>query len=732
MNRPLLFSLAFTALMGFILIGAGSGGSVGFGVAQSVELQEVNQPLSNVTASPEDLIFMIASTTGAYATVPEHGQARYEVTVTDVSPEGARGIAAQIPVRCVLDNQTEVERGWSIGIPQVGRLDRNEERTITITISPGASPEPRIYRAEISCHAGSPLHREIGRFVLSAKVDVFERFTLTPAGPPPRVGPDELTTFKVNVVNRGNTDVTYVGKVDAPEGWVLQSVPPVVVPAGENLEVEIQGLSPREKIWYREAAPVVVSYWPSGSPEQTQQQFIPVTLHGLYLHPALISGILLGLLAVAMLFLLLVYARRTVEEQVLGKPVPPWRIPIEREYLVRLEKEDPDEFYIVRYHLMVEEHESALLWFKHFKHATRKDRKHERAWLKKKEKMEAKTGRLERRHGRMKAFVAWRLRRVPRRRRRRLARLDKKLHHDQWKEQRKLLKVHRKSVKRIDEIHSKRKKRLEKDHGAQFAKEEKRIAKENRKRVKRGEDSLPLPEEHELQIADPDFPQVVEVPILPVQESRFAVRAERMNARFNRKIARRTTRAQKKLGKKKARLEKKTERLKAKVPPEPVGELYRVDEFVPEEDVVVEDARPVYQRALRIPPMETRDALKRRRLVYKSKIAQAKNANDPERVERLKQEYAQERARLLGTPVPKQKREAVKKKKAVKPEKNVADEDAGGGPLRLKRRRGGKGVEGGKEGSGDGAVDAANQGSKDQASISEKDGSSRGERSTEE
>lgn len=596
-------------------------------------------------SSHRDTIHIVAEPELVYQEISEGGVVHFPIHLRDESWEGMV-LGGSTPTRCTVDRNTTDAKQWGAVRRGSANIGRDDEATVYVTVSAGIRASPEFFTVDVTCTAGG---EEIASFPLTTRMQEYDYITLFRLDPPLTLKPEESFTYSLEVTNNGNRDRVFRGSVETPEGWTLTYPRSLSIPAGQSEIVEITGKAPRDKLWYiYDSSLVEVTYWPDTSPNKAQTENIPFTVNGFYLHPALIPLILLGILSVFLLVLLVAFARRTVEEELLGKPIPPWRIPVEREYLKRLEKEDPDEFYIVRHHLMVEEHASALLWFNHFKGATKKDRRLERRWLKKKKKVGTKNARLEARHERLESRTGRRLRVLPTRRRRVLARLAKKALRDQWREQRKLLKIHRKSVKKIDGLHAKQAKAVEKRHAGEHQKEFKRIERENKKRLKKGEEPLALPDESALEIPEPEFPAVVEVPITPAKQSRYAALAARKNDRFKRRIKRRSSRAGQKIGKKSDKKHERSVRLRENLPPEPETHLYATDEFVSEEQVVVEDARNPMMRLVNLPDMETRDQLNRRRNVYKAAVRKAKEAKDEGKVAKLKSDWEEEKKRLLG------------------------------------------------------------------------------------
>lgn len=603
----------------------------------------------NVTVPQRDAILSVSVLPeSTYAEIPAGGNVRYTLKGEDHRFQGVGLAGGSIQVKCRTTPVDEDTLGWSVNQPGIRLLSGNGDTFETdFQVSTLSRPRPDLFVVDVQCVGlGAMGGAVISEFQIGTRVEPYS-FMQIRSSDVPSTQPNENFQTMFTIDNRGNRDKLFHGEIKAPPGWDLAYPATVWVPAGGSKDVVISGVAPNDKLYYRyETGLMEVKYWPEDNEGMAQTRSIPATVNGFYLHPALMPLILLGTLAIVMAVFLIVYARRTVEEQVLGKPIPPWRIPIERQSLKRLEREDPDEFYIVRYHLMEEEHQSALLWYRHYKHATRKDRKLERKYLKKANKVEGRVERLNNRQKSLKKRVARRLRVLPARRRRRLAAMEQKALSLQWKEQRGLLKIHKKSVRRIDKLHADKSKKNEKRVAAVFEKEYKKAEKENKKRIKQGLDPLPVPEEPKSETPPPEFPSVVEVPIQGAADSRLTVKFERLNARFNRRIVKRSRRAKRKMDKKASKADQKEVRFKNQIPVRPSTHLYDEDNFVPEHEVVVEDSRPVVNRMLNLPTLEEGDELRRRRSVYRVKIKEASRQEDDREVERLKGQWQEEKSRL--------------------------------------------------------------------------------------
>jgi hypothetical protein len=621
-------------------------GLLGEAVAQIPDVPDVPEAPEGGTGTG---VSIVAYTENAFAQLSENQIAAFTVTIVDQSLESTTAHTSAIPLRCEVVNQTAFERGWSVSYSSPGFITRNQVKTTEVFIGSGVRPAPMEVQVEMACRAGGPVDREIGRFTLTARADVYQRFSLQPVGVVEEARPDSDITIRVRVQNSGNEHTRFIGAVTAPEGWSFSDPPTVMVPPESSVVIEIQGFTPRDQLYYYKSANSIgVTYWPEGQENMEQSLFIPATVNGLYLHPGLVPLVVLGMLAGLMLLLLAIFARRTLEEQILGKPMPPWRIPVEREHLKRLEAEDPDEFYIVRYYLMVEEHRSALLWYHHYKRATRKDRKRERLWLRRKKKVDRRVDRIQRRRARLEERLA-KVEAAPAAAlARRQRRLEAKALRLAWREQRRLLRIHRRSVRRVDRLHGRRVKALEKAHRREAARELKRVAAENKKRAKKGEELLPAPEVAPLVVPEPQYPDLVEVPIPAVAESVLAVRHERLVRRAERQRRAAEARAGRKRTRRGARFDRKVERQVARLPPEPTTHLYDADEFLSEDEVIVQSDRSAVERLLRVPSLEDRDQLRRRRLVMLARVKAAKERGDADAVAAIRAEWREEKRALLG------------------------------------------------------------------------------------
>lgn len=648
----------------------------------------------------DQTVVIQASPERGFARVGENDLAVFPVRFTDASVQGTEFAAAGIPIRCDVVNQTAGASNWAFIPSAIPALKRHQSFTVDFNVATGPRPSPEFFATVLECRAGYPVDDVIGRFTLRAQAEEYVYMTMSPGPPLGTVGPDEQVEFQFTLSNSGSHPKRFNGRVEAPDGWMFPNPPAIVVEPGESKVVNITGWSPRDKMVYiSEAQPVRIFYAPDGAEGKEQLVFYSVTMQGVYLHPAIVPFTLLALTLLGVFLWLAILTRRHIEEQILGKPVPPWRIPEEQAYLAELEKEDPDEFYTVRYYLMVEEHRSALLWYEAFKKATKKDRKKETKWVKLKNKQEAKAERVggkldkvDRKFDRKVKFARWR-------EGRKVKKLQRK--HDRFlaKGQKKIDKKHAKRVKKIEKRHAKTVAKAMKKHDKLVAKETKSVEKENKKRAKRDEGPLPMPELEAPTFDDPVLPEREVLEETGLDKGRYAPKLEKLNGRFDRKVDRIERRRAKKKDRKAEKVERKKGKILDKIPPEPETNLYQENRFVPEDEAVIEEDRSPLERILHVPTLEERERARRRRMVYLAKRQELKEAGDEEALAQLEAEYKAEKkglsdearadavsekeAKAIAKAEAKAKRKAVKeraKELAKEAEEEAAHAEAGPGP----------------------------------------------------
>lgn len=197
-----------------------------------------------------------------------------------------------------------------------------------------------------------------------------------------RAGPDDLVQFRVRVVNTAFWPGFYrvsATVFDAPgitgSEITVHGAGDYYLQAGEERVIDLSFIAPREKFWYRgDPATILIEVTPTNG-GAIQSDVHVVEISGIYVSGNLFFLILAMLGQLALLLFFIVFAKRAYERRYLGRPLPPWEIPRERERLRQLKEEDPRAHYVTRYFLMEEEYQSALLWFYAFKKTSKRQLK---------------------------------------------------------------------------------------------------------------------------------------------------------------------------------------------------------------------------------------------------------------------------------------------------------------------------------------------------------------------
>lgn len=199
----------------------------------------------------------------------------------------------------------------------------------------------------------------------------------------PLAGPDEIITLEMDVTNKGLVDRTYTVVPTNNKCNLFISDATFIVPGLETKSITVQLVTPSDKWFYlQETCLVSLVVEDTATGRQSNSVPVQVKIQGAYVDPGWIinTGIVLAIVGAIVWLILL--AKRRAEEEVLGKPQPPWTLPAEQVYLAELQKKDPQAAYVVRHFLMEDEYASSLLWYKSYKNATKGRRKAERKALK--------------------------------------------------------------------------------------------------------------------------------------------------------------------------------------------------------------------------------------------------------------------------------------------------------------------------------------------------------------
>ncbi len=345
------------------------------------------------------------------------------------------------------------------------------------------------------------------------------------------VGPDETVVFPVQLENLA-LETRIVGwRVTSNSCNVDVASSSIVLPPRQVVDSQITVQSPSGRIWYfSESCNVVIAAEATdGSARKTLT--LSMKVNGGYFDPQWLINVFWLAVPAALIIWFVVSRKRRVEEEILGKPQPPWTVPSEQVYLAELEKKDPRAAYVVRNFLMEDEYRSALDWYHSYKRATRGERAKERVVIAQEKKLE-----------KWDEKQAKKVAKPARKSNKYSLKLQKKLDRKSRKTYRKAMRKWRKTCKKLD---AKNAKVFEKLHGV--------WEKQQRRAIKKG---TAVPPEPQLDAVDyPPEPERVEQDLVDHSwankaikfQSRMEARTERMQASYDRARERRLKAIKKRL-----------------------------------------------------------------------------------------------------------------------------------------------------------------------------------------
>lgn len=449
--------------------------------------------------------------------------------------------------------------GWSVILPDsINQVVSGQTVSRQLTIQHAASVNLRLAALNLTANmtylAGPPDYLTFTQtfyaIVYPTPGLVASILYAAPEGAPLVAPPNTWVTIPLEVTN-GDLylqDVetrVFIAATDAvkPEQIPIVAPGPTIVNPLETKVFRVQFRTPKGETYYGSESlqyTIVVTNLERESVSSSTSGVLLV--QGFYFSVPLLVGTPLLLVLVVMIVLAIISGRGYYDRSYLGKPIPPWRIPAEAARLNRLRQEDPRRFYLERYFLMEEEHQSALNWFHSYRSRSKEQVQQEAKSL----KLEEKAGSLV--HPSLKRFdhraerLRWKYHRRQERARlkvdARIEKLENKLEkhyqedfdedHEQWKKQvekiqkranKPWFKEHKNWEREVDRIleewekpfaddkakHDKATAKARSEHESRVKKEDRQAWKdwkeaaenaktENELRRKEGREPIPLPE----------------------------------------------------------------------------------------------------------------------------------------------------------------------------------------------------------------------------------------------
>lgn len=228
---------------------------------------------------------------------------------------------------------------------------------------------------------------------LSVKVKAFHDVDIE-ALPLQTIKPNQAVSIPISVRNLGNYNDTFGFRINGDYG-PIDLITPVTISLtpGETADTYLAIASPNVFLDTGTLRSVTVEAYSIDQPNVTiGKQRIALETQGVYLSQ--MNGTFVGILFIFILivafFIWLRRKRRNVQK---GKPQKSWTIPEERQYLEELKHQDK-KAYEKEQQMMEDEYKSALLWFKYYKEAMKREAK-KKPEQKKEKKPKKETKKLE-------------------------------------------------------------------------------------------------------------------------------------------------------------------------------------------------------------------------------------------------------------------------------------------------------------------------------------------------
>ncbi len=440
--------------------------------------------------------------------VPPLGSVQVPIIFRDLSSDTPTSLSGQgdTPVfshrvEWIVEPISANNQGWTYLAPPSFMSNAGQEYPLFLTINSGAQVINPYFELNLTARVTT----EGGTFNNTIKITAVNfgipGFTANALGGV-QIGPREVDSINIRVFNTATLRRSFQFElIDNPCALSVVAPNTVVVPERDERIVSVTLQGPDDKFWYNyDSCTVMFSVWATENPSTKLTAPVSVDVNGFYVAPEWIIWTLTIAIVVTLIVLFLKDRKERVEEEILGKPQKPWTIPVEEVYLKHLKRKDRRAWYVVRHFLMEEEHRSALLWYNHYKQATKGQRTKERIvvqqehayerwqakWLKRLEAPMEDVRKLERK-------------------------LQKKLDRIARKKHRKALRQHKGLVRKMKKGHAKR--------------EAKAMEKWEKARAKAEKKNRPVPPQPS--IAAPAYPDEPKLQAVNLEDHKWSKRVEK-------------------------------------------------------------------------------------------------------------------------------------------------------------------------------------------------------------
>lgn len=467
----------------------------------------------------------------------------------DLSHDSTGGLSPQAPVN-VAPSQHQVRfqyraaqqdfAGWSVILPPTMYITGGQERDLQVVVSASQLVQnpyfPFTLTAIVSA-SGGPYYAHLNLTALTLGVASFNAQAEDLGG---ELKPGQIVDAKIRITNGALEPRAFDIEVASNQCGLLVATSNHNLVGPKSTEVYTVSLrAASAKPWYfSEICELGIQVNPSDAPSATRSISVPVIINGGYVNPVWVFWLVFITVAVILLFLFLARRKERIEEELLGKPQKPWTIPVEALYLRVLRQKDERAWYVVRHHLMEEEYQSSLLWYKAYKKATKGTRAKEALVL-----------RQEKKYERWKAKWAKAIAKPSKKADKFEAKLQRKLDRQGRKQDRKDARKVRKITKKMSAAHAK-----------QVEKALEKWQKQSRKATKKGLEAPPRPV-----LPEPDYPEEPEPRSYVLADHKWAKKAARFRSRRVREQGNLEVKFEKADARHLAKLRRKVQRLARKL-----------------------------------------------------------------------------------------------------------------------------------------------------------------------
>lgn len=247
-----------------------------------------------------------------------------------------------------------------------------------------------LFGKDVAGTTSTPKYENMRKIDIIVKVKPYHKVSID-VPPVVKLNPNQVTAIPINVQNLGNYKDTIGFRINGTNDKITVADPiDITLIPGDSKETLLAVGVPPSIFEIGTFHKVKIEAYSTADPNITiAEQTITIETEGFYLseYGMFIMGAIIFLIVI--IYLYINSKKKKHITHYITKPEKPWEIPEEKEFLNKIKKKDKKK-YNETLEMMVNEYNSAMLWYKHYRQSIENKEKQKQVEIRQKENEERK------------------------------------------------------------------------------------------------------------------------------------------------------------------------------------------------------------------------------------------------------------------------------------------------------------------------------------------------------